>query len=121
MQSYRISCAVLCLVTLMLCAGPVGAQTTNVANFSGSVQIPGVLLPPGSYTFAISREGRTVVVSDAERHTVATLYVAPISRAAGGDIITMRPAVGTAPPKISALYTSGGKNGVEFLYGRAKK
>ena len=117
----RISCAVLCLVTLLLCAGPAGAQTTNVANFTGSVQVPGVLLPPGRYVFAVSREGRTVVVSDAKRHTITTLHVAPVSRAAGGDIITMRPAVGAAAPEISALYTSGGKNGVEFLYRRVQK
>jgi hypothetical protein len=33
----------------------------------------------------------------------------------------MRSAVGTAAPEISALYTSGGKNGVEFLYDRVRK
>jgi hypothetical protein len=93
------------------------AQTTNsIAKFSGPVQLPGVSLPAGSYTFALGRDRRTVAVSSAERHIV-TLPVMPITRAARGNIITMRPAVGTAAPEISALYAGGGREGVEFLYG----
>jgi hypothetical protein len=118
MRMTRIWCSLLCLVTLVLFAEHGGAQTTNnVAKFSGPVQLPGVSLPAGSYTFALSRDRRTVAVSNAERHIV-TLPVMPITRAAGGNIITMRPAVGTAAPEISALYAGGGKEGVEFLYGR---
>ena len=121
MQTYRISCAVICLVTVLLGTGPADAQTTNVANFSGPVQLPGVLLRAGSYAFAVTRDGRSVVVSDAEHRVVAKLEVAPITRAAGGEVLTMRSAVGTAVPEISALYTSGGTNGVEFLYTRVRK
>jgi hypothetical protein len=121
MQTYRISCAVICLVMVLLCAGPAGAQTTSAANFSSPVQLPGVLLPAGSYVFAVSRDGRSVAVSDAERRLVTRLQVAPITRAAGGEVITMRSAIGAAAPEISALYTSGGTNGVEFLYPRARK
>lgn len=121
MRTYRLSCAVLCLVTFMGYAEPAGAQTPNVVTFTGPVQLPGVLLPAGGYTFALGRDGRTIVVSDAERHIVATLHVAPITRAAAGNIITMRPAVGTAAPEISALYPGGGKTGVEFLYRGAQK
>jgi hypothetical protein len=112
---------VLCLVTLMLCAAPAAAQTTNVASFSGAVQLPGVVLSAGSYTFAVTRDRRTVVVSDAKRNTVTTLNVVPITRAVGGDIIIMRPAVGTSAPEISALYADGGKSGVEFLYRGVEK
>ena len=121
MQTYRISCAVICLVTVLLGTGPADAQTTNAANFSSPVQLPGVLLSAGSYAFAVTRDGRSVVVSDAEHRVVAKLEVAPITRAAGGEVITMRSAVGTAAPEISALYTSGGTNGVEFLYSRVRK
>ena len=121
MQTYRISCAVICLVTVLLRTGPADAQTTNAASFSGPVQLPGMLLPAGSYAFAVTRDGRSVVVSDAEHHVVAKLEVAPITRAAGGEVLTMRAAVGNAAPEISALYTSGGTNGVEFLYSRVRK
>lgn len=121
MRTYPLSCAVLCLVTVLLWPGPARAQTTSAANFSNPVQLPGVLLPAGSYAFALTRDGRSVVVSDAEHHIVATLPVAPITRAASGDVIIMRSAVGTAAPEISALFTRGGTNGVEFLYGRVRK
>jgi hypothetical protein len=121
MRALRLSCAVLCLVTFLLGAGPASAQTTSAANFSGPVQLPGVLLPAGSYTFAVIRDGHGVTVADAERRIIATLQVVPISRAAAGDIITMREAVGTAAPEISGLYTSGGTRGVEFLYRRQTK
>ena len=121
MQTYRISCAVICLVTVLLGTGPADAQTTSAANFSSPVQLPGVLLPAGSYSFAVTRDGRSVVVSDHEHHVIATLEVAPITRAAGGEVITMRSAVGSAAPEISALYTRGGTNGVEFLYSRVRK
>ncbi len=116
MRAYRISCAVLCLVGFLLSAGPAGAQTTNVATFSGPVQLPGVLLPRGNYTFAVDRDRRNVVVSDAEHRVVTIAQVVPISRDAPGLTITMRPAVGTAAPEIAALYTSGGTDGVEFMY-----
>ena len=118
MPTYRIACVVLCLVTFLLGAGAAGAQTTNAVNFSGPVQLPGVLLPAGRYTFAVTRDNRSVVVSGAKQHIVAVLHVVPISRTAAGDIITMRSAVGTAAPEISALYTRGGTEGLEFLYRR---
>jgi len=117
MRMARIWCSLLCLATLVLFTEHGGAQATNsVAKFNGPVQLPGVSLPAGSYTFALSSDRRTVAVSSAERHIV-TLPVVPTTRAARGNIITLRPAVGTAAPEISALYAGGGREGVEFLYG----
>lgn len=121
MQKFPVLWAVLCLVMVLLSTAPAGAQTTSAANFSGPVQLPGVLLPAGSYLFAVSGDGRSVVVSDAIHQIVARLQVAPITRAADGEVVTMRSAIGTAAPEISALYTKGGKNGVEFLYRQVRK
>jgi hypothetical protein len=121
MRTYRISCAVLCLVTSLLCVGPAGAQTSSGANFSGPVQLPDVLLPAGSYTFRLMRDGSRVEVSDAKRHVVTAVRVVPITRSAAGEVVVMRPAVGTAAPEISALYAGGGRSGVEFLYSRARE
>ena len=121
MRTYRISCAVLCLLTFLLCAGPAGAQTSSAANFSGPVQLPYMLLAAGRYTFLLSSDGRSVVVSDAGRHVVTSQQVVPITRAAAGNVIVMRSAPGTAAPEISALYVGGGKSGVEFLYPVVRK
>jgi hypothetical protein len=71
--------------------------------------------------FQVMGDGSSVVVSDAERHIVTTLQVVPITRAAAGDVIVMRAAVGTAAPEISALYTGGGTRGVEFVYPLVRK
>lgn len=89
--------------------------------FSGPVQLPGVSLASGNYTFAVTADSRTVVVSNAKGQTVTVLQVVPITRAAAGDIIMMRAAVGTAAPEVSALYESGGTHGVEFVYRRERK
>jgi hypothetical protein len=121
MRTYRILCAMLCLLTFLLCAAPVGAQTNSGANFSGPVQLPRMVLPAGAYTFRLAADGGSVVVYDAKRRIVTTLQVVPITRAAAGDVIVMRAAVGTAAPEISALYTGGGTAGVEFLYSPVAK
>jgi len=80
-----------------------------------------MLLAAGRYTFRLSSDGRSVVVSDAGNHVVSSQQVAPITRDAAGDVIVMRSALGTAAPEISALYVGGGKTGVEFLYPIVRK
>ena len=118
---YRLSRVVIGLVSLLMCAGAASAQTANAAKFSGPVQLPGVLLPAGSYTFTVAPDSRSVVVSDGDKHFVTTLQVAPITRAARGDIITMRSAVEGAAPEIVAVYSNGGTKGVQFLYRAVQK
>lgn len=122
MSTYRTIRAALCLASFMMFAGPAVAQTSsNSITFSGPVLLPGVELPAGSYTFAVIGSGRTVVVSDINRHVIATLQVTPITRSARGDMIAMRAAVAGRAPEISALYSGGGTTGVEFLYPRPQK
>src|SRR5688500_17300484 len=108
--------AVLCAVASLVVATPVFAQS-NVTNatFSGPVQLSGVVVPAGRYQFAVARDGRSVVVSDADHRFVTTFLVVPILRAKAGDSITMRPAVNGAPPEVSALYVGGGTTGVQLL------
>jgi hypothetical protein len=111
-----------CLVSLLLNAGPVVAQstTTNVT-FSVPVQLPGVVLPAGSYHFAVARDARSVVVSGADHRIVTTVAVVRITRAEAGSLVTMRPATDGAPAQVSALYSGGGKAGIEFVYPSTKK
>jgi hypothetical protein len=118
----RIVCTVIGLASLLAYPGSVFAQRVTDTTFSTPVQLSGVLLPAGSYQFSLTRDGRSVVVSDAARRVVTTLAVIPISRAKRGDIVTMRPsAVAGGPPEVSALYSGGGTAGVEFVRREAQK
>ena len=121
MRLLLVSRVLLCAVGLLSFAGSATAQTTNAVKFSGPVQLPSVLLPAGSYTFDVSGDGRTVVVSGVDRRVIGRFPVTPITRAADGEIVTTRVAAGTVPPEIAALYSSGGKTGVQFLYGKTTK
>jgi len=78
-------------------------------------------LSAGSYDFAIERDGRGVVVSDANHRVVATLTGIPITRSTRGEIITMRPSVAGAPPEVLALFPNGGTAGIEFINRASQK
>ena len=74
-----------CLVSLLMNAGPVVAQsTTTDVTFSVPVQLPGVVLPAGNYHFAVARDARSVVVSGADHRIVTTVAVVRITRAESG-------------------------------------
>ena len=121
-QYSRYVWTALCLVSLLINAGPVVAQstTTNVT-FSVPVQLPGVVLPAGDYHFALARDARSVVVSSADHRIVTTVAVIRITRAEAGSLVTMRPSTDGTPDQVSALYSGGGKTGVEFVYASTKK
>jgi hypothetical protein len=111
-----------CLVSLLMNAGPVVAQsTTTDVTFGVPVQLPGVVLPAGSYHFAVARDARSVVVSGADHRIVTTVAVVRITRAASGSLVTMRPSTDGAPAQVSALYSGGGTSGIEFVYPSTKK
>ena len=116
-----IVCTVLSLVAFLTCAGPVLAQSpTTTAIFSAPVQLRGQLLSAGSYDFSVQRDGRGVVVSDADHRVVATLRGIPIKRSKRGEIITMRPSVAGAAPEVLAVFPDGGTAGIEFI-GEARR
>ena len=112
----------LCLVSLLINAGPVVAQsTTTDVTFSVPVQLPGVVLPAGIYHFAVARDARSVVVSGADHRIVTTVAVVRITRAEAGSLVTMRPSTDGAPAQVSALYSGGGTAGIEFVYPSTRK
>ena len=113
----------LCVVSLLLTAGPAAAQSTTTTDvtFSAPVQLPGVVLPAGSYHFALTRDAHSVVISGADHRIVTTVAVIRTMRAQAGSRVTMRPSTGGAPDQVSALYSGGGTSGVEFVYGNTKK
>jgi hypothetical protein len=121
-QYSRYVSIALCLVSLLIIAGPAAAQsTTTDVTFSVPVQLPGVVLPAGNYHFALARDARSVVVSAADHKIVTTVAVIRTTRAQAGSRVTMRPSTDGAPEQVSALYSGGGTSGVEFVYGNTKK
>lgn len=121
-QYSRYVWLVLCLVSMLINAGPVVAQsTTTDVTFSAPVQLPGVVLPAGNYHFAVARDARSVVVSGADHRIVTTVAVVRITRAETGSLVTMRPSTDGAPAQVAALYSGGGTAGIEFVYPSTKK
>ena len=121
-QYSRCVWTALCLISLLIHAGPAVAQsTTTDVTFSVPVQLPGMVLPAGIYHFALARDARSVVVSAADHRIVTTVAVVRTTRDKAGNIVTMRPSTGGEPPQVSALYSGGGTTGVEFVYTNTKK
>jgi len=120
-QCSRSLSIALCLVSLLMAAGPAAQSTTTDVTFSVPVQLPGVVLPAGSYHFALARDARSVVVSAADHRIVTTVAVITTTRAQAGSLVTMRPSIDGTPAQVSALYSGGGTTGVEFLYATTKK
>jgi hypothetical protein len=112
-------CAVVCLASLLTYAGPAAAQsrTTSNATFNNPVQLPGLVLPAGQYTFSLAVNRRSVVVSDVNHRVVTTLIVQSITRAKRGDTFTVRSSA-AGSPEISEWYAGGGTTGVQFAYSR---
>jgi hypothetical protein len=123
MRQYSRSVGIaLFLASLLMAAGPAAAQsTTTDVTFSVPVQLPGVVLPAGSYHFALAQDARSVVVSGADHRIVTTVAVVRTTRREAGSLVTMRPSTDGAPAQVSALYSGGGTAGVEFLYTTTKK
>ena len=112
----------LCLVSILINAGTVVAQsTTTDVTFSVPVQLPGVVLPAGIYHFAVARDARSVVVSGADHRILTTVAVVRITRAKAGSLVAMRPSTDGAPAQVSALYSGGGTAGIEFVYPSTRK
>ena len=121
-QYSRYVSIALCLVSVLINAGPLVAQSrTTDVTFSAPVQLPGVVIPAGNYHFALARDARSVVVTAADHRIVTTVAVISTTRAQSGSLVTMRPSTDGTPAQVSALYSGGGTSGVEFVYGNAKK
>ena len=120
-HSRRILCAALCCLALVLTFSASAVAEQTVLTFSAPVQLPTVLLPAGSYRFAVNDgDNGLMSVTDTGGRLVTRFSVNPITRAKAGDKVVMRSVEGK-PPEVSALYPTGGKSGMEFIYPRAKK
>jgi hypothetical protein len=78
------------------------------------------LLSAGTYRFVIEGDKKVMSVTGKGGQFVTRFQINPIRRAKSGEKVVMRSVEGK-PPEVSALYPTGGKSGVEFIYNRAKK
>jgi hypothetical protein len=119
----------LCGVVLLgVCAtSAIGAfndsRRTTYFTFSRAVQLPGVVLPAGTYIFEIANHesvGDVVRVSSRDRSKVHLMkFTRPIYRQPTRDMkptITLGESPAGNPPPVKAWYPESETRGREFLY-----
>ncbi|CAN5793975.1 hypothetical protein BH24ACI4_BH24ACI4_21670 [soil metagenome] len=120
-HSRRILCAALCCLALVLTFSASAVAEQTVLTFSSPVQLPTVLLPAGTYHFTVNDGDRGLMtVTGTGGRFVTRFSVNPTTRAKAGEKVVMRSVEGQ-PSEVSALYPTGGKSGMEFIYHRAKR
>jgi hypothetical protein len=98
----------------------------TVFTFSGPVEIPGQVLPAGTYVFKLadSPSDRNIVqvFSKDERHLFATFLAIPDYRLqpAGRTIITFEERPAGSPEAVKAWFYPGENYGHEFVYPKPK-
>jgi len=94
----------------------------TIITFSDSVEIPGQILPPGSYIFKLadSSSYRHIVQiwTEDQRQIIATIVAIPAQRTEARDYTTVtfdeRP--GTSPMALRTWFYPGDTTGQEFVY-----
>jgi hypothetical protein len=122
-----ISIATVCLMAvLVVLTTSVAAQEPNtrertLMTFSGPVELPGLRLDAGSYTFQLadtpSRNVVQVMSQDGKEVLGQWLFVqAERPEVSGDTIITFRETAAGATPAVQFWYFPGEKIGKEFIY-----
>jgi hypothetical protein len=98
-------------------------RRTTHFTFSRTVQIPGVTLPAGTYTFEVANpegQGDIVRILSRDRKEVFLLkFTRPIYRQATGPLkatISLGEAPAGTPPPVTAWYPENETRGREFLF-----
>jgi hypothetical protein len=121
------SIATACVAAVILAVGAsVGAQDLNTQEktfltFSNSVELPGITLPAGTYTFKLAdTQSRSVVqvLSQDEKQIHGQFLFIPAERmnVTGETVITFRETREGATPAVQYWYYPGEKIGKEFIY-----
>ncbi len=118
-------------VALMLAvSSPVKAETLAgneaTVTFDHPVEVPGKVLPPGTYVFRTADSDDIVQVFSAnQKHLFATLSVIPEDRPAqdsGNDsFVQLNKTRADAPQEIQGLFVAGRDTGFEFVYPAASQ
>jgi hypothetical protein len=99
-----------------------GRVTATYLTFSGSVQVPGVRLDPGTYRFRLTNPDTSRNVIQVLSHDGSTVYAmfhtVPDSRmtVTKESTVTFRETLAGVPPAVRSLFYGGEHNGYEFVY-----
>ena len=119
---------ILCLATLMAGAAMLPSAKADDSNketivtFNDAVQIPGQVLPPGTYVFKLadSQSDRHIVqiFTEDESDLVATISAIPAYRLnpTGDTLITFEERPSGSPEAVKRWFYSGELSGVGFVY-----
>ena len=87
--------------------------------FSGPVEVPGTVLPAGSYVFESMESGHiTRILSGDETHVYQTLFTVPEYTAEPVEKPTVQlgESSGGIPPRVQAWFFPGESIGSDFIY-----
>jgi hypothetical protein len=91
--------------------------------FSGPVEVPGKVLPAGTYIFEALENGHlTRILSADERHVYATLFTVPDERREPVEkaTIVLGESPKGSPERVEAWFFPGDSTGNEFIYQKAR-
>lgn len=117
--------AALCIAVAAACALPASASEWNKktkVTFSGPVEVPGKVLPAGTYTFQLlnSNANRDIVqIWNQDRTQLDdTILAIPDYRSnpSGKTVITFNERPSNTPEALRAWFYPGDKYGVQFVY-----
>ena len=101
----------------------IDVRRTTYFTFSGTVQLPGVALPAGTYIFEVANPdgGADVVrvLSRDRKHTFAMKITRTVYRPFKGELkptITLGETAKGNPPQVKAWYPQSESRGREFIY-----
>lgn len=117
---------IVCLVGAFVCtlaAATVGAQSraplVATLTFGAPVQVPGAILPAGTYVFrqigGVIGHGLVQISSVRPKRVVTQFRTRVIGRTVEGDEVTFRPTL-NGSPAIATWYFNKGIEGSEFVY-----
>ena len=104
-----------------------GFDQEMVFTFSGPVQVPGVVLPAGTYQFKLadpnSDPGVVEILSGDGPRVYATLLTTPEERTTATDepVVTFGERKAGSPQAIQAIFYPGYTTGMEFVYPTDRK
>jgi hypothetical protein len=122
--------ATLVLVAITLSSASAQGGTANkqtFLTFSGTVQVPGAMLPKGTYVFRIADPDTQrvwQVLDKSQRHVLAQFYyvrtgdrtIAEMNAAHGRPVVHFHETAQGVTPAIKVLYYPTDMAGAEFLY-----
>jgi len=126
MTTFRIHLLILFALTILVLLAPQAASaqglvTGTIASFDQPVEIPGHVLPAGTYAFV--EKGRTIVqVWDKDQSRLfATLITNAAEQSRFSDErqeFDFEKSASDAPMELKAWFIGSGSLGHEFIYGR---